>query len=106
MKAIELGINTHCLGGRSINGGFVLSGTETFRTLSEITVDFLFFSSQSLSEEGVISDSTEEENFVRKLMLKSAKTKVFLCDSSKFGMNSTYRLCKLDEVDHFVFDRD
>ena len=47
---------------------------------------------------------TEEENYVRKLMLHSAKTSVFLCDSDKFNMQSTYRLCSLNEIDYAVFD--
>lgn len=106
IRSIELGINTHCLGGHSFDGGLVLSGTETYRTLSEITVDILFFSSQSISEEGVISDSTEEENFARKLMLKSSKYKVFLCDNSKFHSSSTYKLCSTGEVDCLVSDRE
>jgi len=104
LSAIELGIDTHCLGGHSLNGSAVLSGTETFRSLSEISVDVLFFSSQSLSKDGIISDSTEEENYVRKLMLSRAKTKVFLCDSSKFGSTSTYQLCHLSDVDQCIFD--
>ena len=83
-----------------------LFGTETFRSLSEIHVDILFFSSQSLSKDGSISDSTEEENYIRKLMLNCAKSKVFLCDSSKFGSVSTYNLCTLKDVDEAIFDRD
>lgn len=104
IRSIELGIDTHCLGGHSNDGGVILSGTETYRTLSEITVDIVFFSSQSLSEDGVISDSTEEENYTRKLMLKSSRIKVFLCDHSKFPSKSTYQLCHVEEVDHIVSD--
>ena len=66
----------------------------------------LFFSSQSLDEDGNISDSTEEENYVRKLMLQSAKESVFLCDSDKFGNTSLHRLCNLDSVSFAVFDQD
>ncbi|MBE6715262.1 MAG: hypothetical protein E7575_08350, partial [Ruminococcaceae bacterium] len=105
MSSIELGIHTHCLGGHSIGGGVALCGTETFRALSEISADIVFFSSQSISKDGIISDSTEEENYVRKLMLRCAKTKVFLCDSSKFDKTSTYKLCTLKDVDDAVFDR-
>ena len=67
--------------------------------------DILFFSSQSLSEEGIISDSTEEENYIRKLMMKSARKKIFLCDSGKFNQVSTYKLCTLQDVDAVVFDQ-
>lgn len=104
LHAIELGINTHCLGGHSIGGSTALSGTETFTALANLTVDILFFSSQSLDKEGNISDMTEEENYARKLMLDSAKTKVFLCDGEKFNTQSTYKLCNLREIDYAVFD--
>ncbi len=105
LNSIELGINTHCLGGHAINGSVALSGADTYRILSDIKADILFFSSQSLSADGDISDSTHEENYVRMLMLKSAKTSVFLCDSEKFNRSSLYRLCNLKDIDFAVFDK-
>lgn len=104
LHANELGINTHCLGGHAINGSVALSGSETFTALENIFVDILFFSSQSLDVNGNISDSTEEENYVRKMMLKAAKTTVFLCDSQKFNTTATYKLCNLNDIDYAVFD--
>ncbi|MBE6651235.1 MAG: DeoR/GlpR transcriptional regulator [Ruminococcaceae bacterium] len=104
ISAIELGINTHSLGGSSANGSLALSGAETYTALSNIRADILFFSSQSINSEGVISDSTEEENYVRLLMLKSANKSVFLCDSKKFDTSSVYRLCNINDVDVAVFD--
>ncbi len=106
VSAIELGIDTHCLGGHSVNGSTSLSGSETFDALSKIKADILFFSSQSLNSEGVISDSTEEENYVRSLMLRAAKTTVFLCDSEKFDRESTYILANLKDIEHFIFDKE
>lgn len=104
LSAIELGIDTHCLGGRSIGGSAVLSGVETVRALGGIRADIVFFSSQSIDRDGIISDSTEEENFVRECMLRAAKTSVFLCDSEKFGESALYTLCRLSEVDYAAFD--
>lgn len=104
LQAIELGIPTHCLGGHAIHGSTALSGPETFAALAGITVDLLFFSSQSLDDHGIISDSTQEENHVRQLMLEHAKTRVFLCDSEKFRSRNTYTLCHLDRIDCAVFD--
>ena len=106
LSAIELGINTNCLGGHSVNGSSSLSGPETFKALSDITADIMFFSSQSLDASGNISDSTQEENFTRKVMLSSSKTKVFLCDSEKFGTSTTYKLCTLEDIDYAVFDEE
>lgn len=104
LYSIESGIKTHCLGGCAINGSAVLSGAETYIALNNITADIVFFSSQSLDNMGNISDSTEEENYIRKLMLNCAKTRVFLCDSEKFNRQSTYKLCNLNDIDCAVFN--
>ena len=105
INAINYGIVTHCIGGASVNSSAVLSGTQAYRTISEINTDIVFFSSQSLGKDGFISDPIPEENYVRQLMLKHAKTAVFLCDSEKFGSESLYRLTSLDEIDACVFDK-
>ena len=104
IQAIELGITTHCLGGCAVNGSTALSGPETYSALSNITADILFFSSQSLDRQGRISDTTEEENYARKVMLQAAKTTVFLCDGAKFNSQSTYQLCNISQIDYAVFD--
>ena len=105
LQSIKLGIDTHCLGGRSVNGSAALVGSEACKTIADISVDILFFASQSLAANGVISDSAQEENYLRRLMLEHAKTTVFLCDSGKFGCSSLYKLVDMDDVDYAVFDK-
>ena len=105
MSLIEAGVKTHCIGGSSICGSAAMSGAEAFRTVSAIKPDILFFSSQSLDSDGVISDSTEEENYMRSLMIESTKKSVFLCDSNKFGTRSVYTLTTVDKIDVTVFDK-
>lgn len=105
ISAIKEGICTHCIGGRSINGSVALGGADTYRSLLDINVDIVFFSSQSLNKNGEITDATEEENYVRQIMLKRAKKKVFLCDSTKFNSSALYFLTNLNDVDIAVFDK-
>ena len=102
VSAINQGITTHCLGGCSVKGSVALAGSQTYKALSEINVDIVFFSSQSLDKNGIISDSTEEENYVRQIMLKRANSTVFLCDSEKFEKSSLYKLASLDDIDFVV----
>lgn len=106
LTAIELGIDTHCIGGRAVNGSSVLSGIEAYRSVSALHTDLLFFSSQSLDRDGTISDSTQEENYLRSLMIQSAKESVFLCSSDKFDQRALHALTTLDEIDYAVFDRE
>ena len=106
VSAIKQGIQTHCIGGASINGSVSLGGSHTYKTLTDIHVDIVFFSSQSLDKNGIISDSTEEENYVRSIMLRQADKSVFLCDSTKFDTSSLYTLTNLDSIDYAVFDKE
>lgn len=106
VSAIKQGIRTHCIGGASIGGSVSLGGSQTYKALADISVDMMFFSSQSLSMDGMITDSTEEENYVRSVMLERADKTAFLCDSTKFNTRSLYTLTSLDCVDYAVFDRD
>ncbi|MBQ8850509.1 MAG: DeoR/GlpR transcriptional regulator [Clostridia bacterium] len=104
INAINYGIATHCIGGSSINNSPVLSGSQSYRAVSEIHPDILFFSSHSLDVNGIISDPTEEENYLRRLMLSNTKQSVFLCDSEKFNRRALYTLTSLNDVDVAVFD--
>lgn len=106
ISAIKQGIVTHCIGGGAINGSVSLGGAEAYRALMDINVDIMFFSSQSLSLDGIISDSTEEENFIRRVMLDRAQKTVFLCDSTKFNTSSLYTLAPLDKINFAVFDKE
>lgn len=105
ISSINYGIKTFCIGGFSVDKSAVLSGPQAYTAVSEINPDILFFSSKSLSKSGIISDPIQEENYIRSLMLKNAKTKVFLCDSEKFGDEALYRLDSVDNIDVCVFDK-
>ena len=106
LAAIELGVDTHCIGGRAVNGSSVLSGIEAYRSVAALRADILFFSSQSLDRDGTISDSTQEENYLRSLMIQSAKESVFLCSNDKFDQRALHALTSLDEIGCAVFDRE
>jgi DeoR/GlpR family transcriptional regulator of sugar metabolism len=106
INLIKQGICTHCIGGEAINGSVSLGGPQTYKALSNIHVDIMFFSSQSINKDGLISDSTQHENFARNIMLKQSNKTVFLCDNSKFNTTSLYTLESLDNVDFAVFDKD
>ena len=104
ISAISYGIDTVCIGGRAVQNSAVLSGVEAYESISKIRADILFFSSQTLSPDGTISDPIAEENYIRKLMLKHAARRVFLCDAEKIGEPSLYTLTNLSETDAAVFD--
>ena len=82
---------------------FVGSATEEY--IRGVNADLLFFSGQALSEDGEISDASEEETSLRRVMLTRAKRRIFLCDSSKLGKRRTFTICQKDDVDDIICDK-
>jgi len=104
INAINHGIATNCIGGKSVNGSAVLSGEESYKAIRNVNADILFFSSYGIDKQGVITDPTAEENFLRSLMIENSRKSVFLCDSGKFNRKSIYTLTNLNQIDIAVFD--
>ena len=79
-----------------------LIGRDAHYIFESIYADIAFFSTKSLSLDGIISDCARDEVLVRDRMLKNAAKRVFLCDSEKFGTRSAYTQCTLSDVDYLV----
>lgn len=101
---IARSVDTYCIGGRSVHGSHIVAGSYAEDMVENLHADLFFFSSFALSDDGVISDCTAEENSLRRRMLRHADTRVFLCDSSKLHRRAAHRLCTLDDVDYFFSD--
>lgn len=98
----ELKIRNYSTGGKMLNNSLAYVGVDAARALENLRADILFFSCRGLSDDGLITDSMDEEAEIRRVMLKHAKKKVFLCDKSKFGRAYSYILCSLDDVDEVI----
>ncbi|MBE6582889.1 MAG: DeoR/GlpR transcriptional regulator [Ruminococcaceae bacterium] len=91
------------------SGGFLSSenrncliGGNAQRTFENVFADIMFFSVKALTDDGIISDCSSEEISVRNSMLKNARKKVLLCDSSKFGECASFKQGELSDVDCFI----
>ncbi len=102
---VEYGIDTYCLGGHMAPSSVVMCGGYTKEALRDFHADIMFFSSFALSDNGLITDSSVEENAIRKQMMSQSDRHVFLCDSSKFHRTATHRLCHVDDVDFCFYDQ-
>lgn len=98
-------IKLYCTGGMFLPQSNIFVGAAAESFISSINADIMFFSSQAISNDGEISDVSEEETALRKVMLSRAKKKIFLCDSSKLGIKKTFSLCTKDDVDVIICDR-
>lgn len=98
-------INAYSTGGHlSEENPSVLVGHYADEMIKTIRADISFFSAQTVFNNGEIFDCFEQENVLRKSMIKNSQTSVFLCDSTKLGKTAPFRLCNLDDIDYIVSD--
>lgn len=104
-ECIHPGIKLYCTGGFFDSQSNIFVGSAVENYVSSINADLCFFSSQAISDDGEISDASEEETALRKIMLSRAEKKIFLCDSSKLGLKKTFKLCDKNDVDLIICDK-
>lgn len=92
------------VGGRFFRENKALVGPEAERFIRSVNIDLLLFSSEGVSREGEISDSSERETSLRRALLERSERKVFLCDASKLGVRRMFQLCSVREVDDIICD--
>lgn len=98
-------IKVICIGGTLIKKRECFAGYLAEDALRKIKADKLFFSSQGLSENGDITDSSEEETSLRKVMLSVSRKHYFLCDASKFNKEFPFVLCNVeDDIDQSFYE--
>ena len=95
------------------SGGFLSSenrscliGPDAHSIFENTYGDIAFFSTKSLSDDGIISDCSREEVALRNSMLKNSAKKIFLCDSEKFGTSSAYKQCTLSDIDYLISENE
>ena len=102
----EKRIPVYCTGGLLVPEALVCVGNYSNNMLESVTADCMFFSSQGLSSEGKVCDFSENETYQRRLMLRHANRKYFLCDSSKLGKSFLFTVCDISALDKVICDVD
>lgn len=100
----NLGVRTYCLGGEVNASSSAVGGALALESAGNFNIDIMFFSSYGVNNQGMLVDTSEEETELRAVLLRSAETSVFLCDSSKFGKSAMYNLVPLSAVDYLITD--
>ena len=91
-------------GGHMITESLSYVGPEAMYAVQRYNADVFFFSCRGVSDDGWLTDTSVEENELRREMMKRAKKKVFLCDSSKFGQGCFNNLCHISDIDEIICD--
>ena len=98
------GIRCYLTGGMLLENSSALVGRIAEDAVSSLFADICFFSSQGITEDGMITDFSEDETRLRKCMLKNTKQKVFLYDHSKVGKRFLFKVCTTDDLTAVITD--
>lgn len=101
----EMGIKNICTGGNMILESLSYVGSDAIDTISSYNADILFFSCRGLSDNGLLSDNSLEENQLKKAMIKQSQKRMLLCDSTKLGKKYLNNLCDLSEIDEIICEK-
>jgi DeoR/GlpR family transcriptional regulator of sugar metabolism len=97
-KMQEKRIRVYLTGGMPVENSYALVGSLAQQAIGNFCANVCFFSAQGISEDGVISDQSEEETALRKEMIRNAKKQYFIFDDSKLGKQFTFKLCQQEEI--------
>jgi len=86
------------------NDGAVV-GEQTVQFISRYKVDYAVIGCSSIDDDGAVLDFDSREVSVARAMLANARTRILVCDGSKFAQTAPVRICSLDELDFLVTDR-
>lgn len=104
-KLKEKHIRCYLTGGISVENSYALLGSIAEKNVSDLYANICFFSAQGIDEDGTISDQSEEESTLRRLMIKNSKEQYFLFDGSKYRKRFAFKICSVQDISGFITDR-
>ena len=107
--ALQVINKTNCeiflAGGQILKKTNATYGPDVISFINNITCDIVFFSCKGLDNEGKITEANYLTKGVKSAMIKNAKTKVILIDSSKFNKRFMLTTCELKDIDYVITDK-
>lgn len=79
-------------------------GEHAVEFISRYKMDFAVIGASALDEDGAVLDFDAREVSVARAILRNARTRILVADSSKFGVTAPVRICGIAELDVFVTD--
>jgi len=87
---------------RQSDGAIV--GEDAVEFISRYKVDFAIIGASALDEDGAVLDFDPREVSVARALLRHSRTKILVCDSSKFQQTAPARICDVSDLDFVVTD--
>lgn len=89
--------------GRMQNQSSII-GPLAIETINKFCVDKFFFSCCGLSPYAGITEANEENATLKRHMFQNAKTRILLCDSTKFNQEFFCKTCDIQDLDFLITD--
>lgn len=106
IKLHERGVTVYIIGGLIDTGSLITNSAWTLETIRTLHADYLFFSAQSLGNDGSICGISDYGTQIRKCMIERTSKQYFLCNSEKVGRNSTFTLCNASAITGVISNSD
>lgn len=103
-KLKEKRITCYLTGGMSVENSYALVGSLAEKAVAELYANICFFSAQGIDADGVISDQSELESALRRLMVKNSKKQYFLFDGSKYKKRFAFKICTAQDISSTITD--
>jgi DeoR family transcriptional regulator, glycerol-3-phosphate regulon repressor len=92
------------VGGTVRQSDGAIIGEDAVEFISRYKVDYAIIGASALDEDGAVLDHDPSEVSVARALLKNARSKILLCDSSKFSHSAPVRICGLSDLDVVITD--
>jgi len=93
------------VGGTVRQSDGAIIGEDAVEFISRYKVDYAIIGASALDEDGAVLDHDAREVSVARAILKNARTKILLCDGSKFTRSAPVRICDLSDLDVVITDQ-
>lgn len=103
-KLKEKHILCYLTGGRPVENSYALVGNIAEQALLGLYANICFFSAQGIDENGIISDQSETESSLRRLMIKNSKKQYFIFDGSKYNKRFAFKICTTQDTCGIITD--
>lgn len=101
MRLAEARIRAICTGGELLAESMAYVGSVARDAVRRVYFDAAFFSSAGFDGE-VITDWSERESDLRRVVIEQSKKRYFLADRTKEGKRYTHTVCRISEIDKII----
>ncbi len=79
-------------------------GEDAVEFIARYKVDFAVIGASALDADGSVLDYDAREVSVARAILRNARTRILVCDHSKFQRTAPVRICDISELDYVITD--